>query len=76
MQNIRVMNNKNNKILIRNAWWTPDFLDAQPVSKRLQAEIDAYRKDPNCTANLWISKEDFTETEKAIFIYTVLYKKP
>ncbi len=66
---------KENLIKIRNVDYATWQLDSY-ITKEVLEEVEKYKLDPNCWADLWVSDPSITltEREKIAFIYIINHK--
>lgn len=61
---------KMKNVKIRNQEFHKDFL-ATLFTTKVCNNVEEYRKDPNCWADLWAKDSEMTESEQIAFIYAI-----
>ena len=61
---------KTTTVTIRNQQFSTDFINTLFTDK-VHSNIEQYKSDPNCFADLWAKDSDMTENEQIAFIYAI-----
>jgi len=67
---LKISKMKKVTVTIRNQEFHPDFL-CTLFTEKVCGNVEEYKKDPNCWADLWAKDSDMTESEQLAFIYAI-----